>query len=92
MTILNSVLPNHILNAKLAKDVWGLLRVHYQGNDNIWQHYLLECLFTTTFCNLDSIEPQIAEVMLISHQLTDIGFSIIDQLLASMIRIKLPEL
>jgi hypothetical protein len=37
------------------------------------------------------MEPQIAEVMSIAHQLTDIGFSIIDQLLAGAIRIKLPE-
>jgi len=37
------------------------------------------------------MEPQIAEVVSTACQLTDIGFPIMDQLLASMIRIKLPE-
>jgi len=37
------------------------------------------------------MELQIAEVVSISCQLTDIGFPITDQLLASAIRVKLPE-
>jgi len=37
------------------------------------------------------MEPQIAEVVSTACQLTDIGFPIMDQLLASTIRIKLPE-
>jgi hypothetical protein len=91
MTSLNSSLLNHVLDAKTAKEVWDLLKVCYQGDDNLWQHYLLECLFTTTFCDLDPMEPQIANVMAIARQLTDIGFPISDQLLASTIRVKLPE-
>jgi len=42
MTALNSTSLNHVLDAKSAKDVWDLLRVRYQGNDNLQQHYLLE--------------------------------------------------
>jgi hypothetical protein len=91
MTALNGMPLNHILDAKSAKDVWDLLRVRYQGDNNLWQHYLLERLFTITFCDLDPMEPQIAEVVLTTCQLMDIGFPITDQLLASMIRIKLPE-
>jgi hypothetical protein len=37
------------------------------------------------------MEPQITEVVSIAYQLMDIGFPIIDQLLAGAIRIKLPE-
>jgi len=48
-------------------------------------------LFTIAFCNSDPIEPQIAEVVSIAHQLMDIGFPITDQLLAGAIRIRLPE-
>jgi hypothetical protein len=91
MTALNSSPLNHILNMKTAKEVWDLLRVHYQGNDDLHQHYLLECLFTIAFCNLDPMELQIADIVSITCQLTDIGFPITDQLLASVIRVKLPE-
>jgi hypothetical protein len=92
MTALNSAPLNHVLNTKLVKDVWDLLRVHYQGDNDLQQHYLLEWLFTITFCNSEPIEPQIAEIMSIARQLTDIGFPITDQLLARAIRIKLLEL
>jgi hypothetical protein len=91
MTTLDGSPLNHVLNAGTAKEVWDLLRIRYQGNDNLWQHYLLERLFTIAFCDLDPIEPQIADVMGIARQLTDIGFPISDQLLASTIRVKLPE-
>ena len=90
MTALDSSPLNHILNTKTAKEVWDLLRVRYQGNDDLWQHYLLKHLFTITFHNLDPMELQIADIVSIAHQLTDIGFPIMDQLLASMIRVKLP--
>ena len=91
MTALNSAPLNHVLNTKSAKDVWDLLRIRYQGDDNLRQHYLLKHLFTIAFHNSDPMEPQIAEVVLIACQLTDIGFPITDQLLAGAIRIKLPE-
>jgi hypothetical protein len=91
MTSLNSSPLNHVLDARTVKEVWDLLRVRYQGDDDLWQHYLLECLFTTTFRNLDPMEPQITDIMAIAHQLTDIGFPISDQLLAGAIRVKLPE-
>jgi hypothetical protein len=90
MTTLDSSPLNHVLNAKTAKEVWDLLRVHYQSNNDLWQHYLLECLFTIAFCDSDPMEPQIADVMSIARQLIDIGFPIMDQLLASAIRVKLP--
>jgi hypothetical protein len=89
MTALDSSPLNHILNTKTAKEVWDLLRVRYQGDDNLCQHYLLECLFTIAFYDSDPMEPQIADVMSIACQLTDIGFPITDQLLASAIRVKL---
>jgi hypothetical protein len=85
MTSLDSLPLNHVLDAKTAKEVWDLLRVHYQGDDDLRQHYLLECLFTTTFHDLDPMEPQITDVMAIACQLTDIGFPISDQLLAGAI-------
>jgi len=91
MTSLDSSLLNHVLDAKTAKEVWDLLRVCYQGNDDLRQHYLLEHLFTTTFRDSDPMELQIADVVAIARQLTDIGFPILDQLLASAIRVKLPE-
>ena len=91
MTSLNSLPLNHILDTKTAKEVWDLLRVCYQGNIDLWQHYLLERLFTTAFCNLDPMELQITYVVAITHQLIDIGFLISDQLLAGAIRVKLLE-
>jgi len=91
MTSLDSSLLNHVLDAKTAKEVWDLLRVHYQGDDDLQQHYLLEHLFTTTFHDSDPMELQIADVVAIARQLTDIGFPISDQLLAGTIRVKLPE-
>jgi len=91
MTALNSVPLNHILDTKSAKDVWDLLRICYQGDDDLRQHYLLERLFTIAFRDSDPMEPQIAEVVSIAHQLMDIGFPIMDQLLTSTIRIKLLE-
>ena len=91
MTALNSAPLNHVLDAKSAKDVWDLLRIRYQGDDDLRQHYLLERLFTIAFRDSDPMEPQIAEVVSIARQLTDIGFPITDQLLAGAIRIKLPE-
>jgi len=91
ITSLNSSPLNHVLDAKTAKEVWDLLRVCYQGDDDLWQHYLLAHLFTTAFCDLDPMELQIADVVAIARQLTDIGFPISDQLLASTIRVKLPE-
>ena len=57
MTALDSSSLNHILNTKTVKEVWDLLRVHYQGDNNLHQHYLLECLFTITFHDLDPMEP-----------------------------------
>jgi hypothetical protein len=42
MTALNSAPLNHVLDAKSVKDVWDLLRVCYQGNDDLRQHYLLK--------------------------------------------------
>jgi hypothetical protein len=66
MTALNSSPLNHILDMKTAKEVWDLLKVGYQGDDNLQQHYLLECLFTITFHNLDSMELQIADVVAIT--------------------------
>ena len=91
MTSLDSSPLNHVLDTKTAKEVWDLLRVCYQGDDNLRQHYLLERLFTTAFCDSDPMEPQIADVVAITRQLTDIGFPISDQLLAGAIRVKLPE-
>jgi hypothetical protein len=91
MTGLNSSLLNHVLNVKTAKKVWDLLKVCYQGDDDLQQHYLLECLFTITFHDSDSMELQIADVVAIACQLTDIGFLVSDQLLASVIRVKLLE-
>jgi len=90
MTTLDSSPLNHILDAKTVKEVWVLLRVRYQGDNDLHQHYLLEHLFTIAFHNSDPMEPQITDIMSIAHQLTDIGFPIIDQLLASAIRVKLP--
>ena len=90
MTTLNSSLLNHILDAKIAKEVWDLLRVYYQGNDNLHQHYLLEHLFAIAFHDSDPMEPQITDIMSIACQLTDIGFPIMNQLLAGAIRVKLP--
>jgi hypothetical protein len=57
MTALDSSSLNHILNTKTVKEVWDLLRVHYQGDNNLHQHYLLECLFTIAFHDLDPMEP-----------------------------------
>jgi hypothetical protein len=57
---------NHVLNAKTSKEIWNLLRVHYQGDDDLCQHYLLKRLFTLTFCNSEPMEPQISEVMSIT--------------------------
>jgi len=91
MTSLDSSLLNHVLDAKTAKEVWDLLQVHYQGDDDLRQHYLLERLFTTAFCDSDPMELQIADIVAIARQLTDIGFPILDQLLASAIRVKLLE-
>jgi len=81
MTALNSMPLNHVLDAKSVKDVWDLLRVYYQGDDDLQQHYLLKCLFTIAFCDSDPMESQIAEVVLTACQLTDISFPITDQLL-----------
>jgi hypothetical protein len=82
---------NHVLDAKTAKEVWDLLKVHYQGDNDLRQHYLLECLFTTVFWDSKLLEPQIAKVVSIACQLTDIGFSITNQLLTGVVRVKLPE-
>ena len=90
MTTLDSSLLNHVLDTKTAKEVWDLLRVCYQGDDDLRQHYLLEHLFTITFHDSDPMEPQITDVVSIACQLTDIRFPITDQLLASTIRVKLP--
>jgi hypothetical protein len=89
MTALDSSLLNHILDVKTVKEVWDLLRVCYQGNNDLCQHYLLEHLFTIAFCDSDPMEPQITDIVSIACQLTDIGFPITDQLLAGMIRVKL---
>jgi hypothetical protein len=89
MTTLNSSPLNHVLDVKTAKEVWDLLRVRYQGNDNLHQHYLLKYLFTIAFHDSDLMELQIADIVSIARQLTDIGFPITDQLLASTIRVKL---
>jgi hypothetical protein len=35
MIALNSAPLNHVLDAKLVKNVWDLLRIHYQGNDDL---------------------------------------------------------
>ena len=87
MTTLNSSLLNHVLDVKTAKEVWDLLRVRYQGDNDLRQHYLLKRLFTTAFCDSDPMEPQIADIVAIARQLTDIGFPISDQLLAGAIRV-----
>ncbi len=42
MTTLNSSLLNHVLDVKTAKEVWDLLKVCYQGNNDLQQHYLLK--------------------------------------------------
>ena len=91
LLILSCAPCNHVLNAKTSKEIWDLLRVHYQGDDDLHQHYLLKRLFTFTFCDSKPMEPQISEVVSITCQLTDVGFPITDQLLASTIRVKLPE-
>jgi hypothetical protein len=89
--LLSHAPSNHVLNAKTAKEVWDLLKVYYQGDDDLRQHYLLERLFMIAFCESELMEPQIAEVVSIMQQLTDVGFPITDQLLAGAIRVKLPE-
>ncbi len=78
MLALNHAPCNHILDAKSAKEVWDLLKVCYQGDDDLCQHYLLERFFTLAFCDSEPMEPQIVEVVSISHQLMDIGFPITD--------------
>jgi len=82
---------NHILNTKTLKETWDLLKVHYQGNNNLCQHYLLKHLFTLTFYDMEPMEPQIFKVVSITCQLTDISFPISNQLLAGVVRVKLPE-
>ncbi len=89
MSTLNNMPLNHVLDAKTAKEAWDLLKVCYQGDDDLHTAYLLEHLFTITFHNTDPMELQIADVVSIACQLTDIGFSISDQLLAGAIRVKL---
>ncbi len=42
MLALNCAPYNHVLDVKSAKEVWDLLKVHYQGDNNLHQHYLLE--------------------------------------------------
>ena len=80
MTSLDSLPLNHVLDAKTAKEVWDLLRVCYQGDDDLRQHYLLKRLFTTAFCDSDPMELQIADIVAITRQLTDIGFPILDHI------------
>ena len=57
---------NHVLNMKTSKEIWDLLRVHYQSNDDLCQHYLLKRLFTLTFCDSEPMDPQISEVISIT--------------------------
>ena len=91
MTTLDGSPLNHVLNTGTAKEVWNLLRIRYQGDNDLQQHHLLECLFTIAFRDSDPMELQIADIVGIARQLTDIGFPISDQLLAGAIRVKLPE-
>jgi len=56
-----------MLDAKTAKEVWDLLKVRYQGDDDLYQHYLLEHLFTIAFRKSKLMEPQIAEVVSITR-------------------------
>ncbi len=81
---------NHVLDVKTLKEIWDLLKARYQGDDELRQHYLLERLFMNSFLDTEVMELQIAEVVSITCQLTDIGFPVSDQWLTGMIKVKLP--
>ena len=80
-----------MLDTKTVKEVWDLLKVRYQGDNDLCQHYLLEHLFMMVFWDSEPLEPQITKVVSITCQLTDIGFPITNQLLAGAVQVKLPE-
>ncbi len=81
---------NHVLDVKTLKEIWDLLKARYQGDDELRQHYLLERLFMNSFLDTEVMELQIAEVVSITCQLTDISFPVSDQWLTGMIKVKLP--
>ena len=41
ITALNSSVLNHVLNVKIVKEVWDLLRVHYQCQGHSWPFRIL---------------------------------------------------
>jgi hypothetical protein len=67
-----------------------MLRARYQGSRELRSHYLLERLFTTPFVDSEPMESQIANIVSIACQLNVINFSVSDQWLTGMLRVKLP--
>src|SRR6266851_7614627 len=83
---------NHVLNAKSSKDVWDMLKIRYQGGGELCSHYLLKCLFMTPFIDSKPMEPQIANLISITHQLSNLKFPITNVWVTGLIKVKLPVL
>jgi hypothetical protein len=81
---------DHVLDATTSKDIWDLLKARYQGSGELRSHYLLERLFMTPFVDSEPMEPQIANVISITRQLNAINFTVSDQWLTGMLKVKLP--
>ena len=69
---------NHILDAKSSKDIWDMLKIQYQGGGELRSHYLLEHLFMTPFIDSEPMEPQIANLISITCQLSNLKFPVTD--------------
>ena len=88
--VLSPAPHDHVLDVTMSKEVWDMLKARYQGSGELRLHYLLERLFTTPLIDSEPMEPQIASIVSIAHQLNVINFPVSDQWLTGMLRVKLP--
>jgi hypothetical protein len=81
---------NYVLDAQSSKDVWDLLKTRYQSSGELCSYYLLKCLFITLFLDSKPMEPQIANLLTITHQLSNLKFPMTDNWVTGLIKVKLP--
>lgn len=81
----------HIHDAKTAKDVWDNLAKAFDDKGLTRRVGLLRDLITTTLDNCQNIEEYVNKIMTTAHKLRNIGFTVNDEWLGTLLLAGLPE-
>lgn len=81
----------HVQEAQTAKQVWSNLEKAFDDSGLTRKVGLLRDLITTTLDNCDSVEDYVNKIMSTSHKLRNIGFSVGDEWLGTLLLAGLPD-